>query len=388
MKRCAHPIMAAAPLLLAMLAPAGRAVAKKPLYQTDPVLAGGLRYLLRHQNSRGGWMEQVGPAVTALAVRALIRGGYPADNAAIVKAMKYIESTRQPDGGFYVHDLLQTYNTSIVLSALAALPGGTYKKQIRQAQKYLISLQHIAGQKDARGRVITKNSSWYGGVGYSNDRPDLSNTSFFIAALHDSGVPARNPAMRRALVFVTRCQENSETNPMPWARGTHNGGFIYTPVHGGGSAFGNHDILHGAGTAHGSLRSEWTAYGSMTYAGLKSMVYCGLTKTDPRVKAAVKWIRRHWTLRSNPGTGSSRMGLFYYYLMFGRALHALGVNTITDVNGIKHHWRGALHHRLAALQLKNGSWKNLWAVRWLEAHADLVTAYSCLALENADRPTK
>lgn len=120
MKRCAHPMMAAAPLLLAMLAPAGRAAAKKPLYQTDPVLAGGLRYLIRHQNSRGGWMEQVGPAVTALAVRALLRGGYPADNAAIVKAMKYIESTRQPDGGFYVHDLLQAYNTSIVLSALAA----------------------------------------------------------------------------------------------------------------------------------------------------------------------------------------------------------------------------------------------------------------------------
>ena len=29
----------------------------------------------------------------------------------------------------------------------------------------------------------------------------------------------------------------------------------------------------------------------MTYSGLKSMIYAGLTKDDPRVKAAVQWIR-------------------------------------------------------------------------------------------------
>ena len=35
------------------------------------------------------------------------------------------------------------------------------------------------------------------------------------------------------------------------------------------------------------------SYGSMTYAGLKSMMYAGLTKDDPRVKAATEWISKH-----------------------------------------------------------------------------------------------
>ena len=359
--------------------------AGKPLYKTDPVLGKGLKFLISTQQPNGGWVTKVGPAVTALVVKGMVQGGYSVRNAVIIKAMKYIESTRQADGGFYVHDLLQNYNTSIVLSTLAILPRKQYASQIKAAQLYLMSLQHRAGQKNAAGKVITRNSSWYGGTGYYQDRPDLSNTSFFIQALHDSGVPSSNPAMKAALVFVTHCQENSETNSMAWAKGTHNGGFIYTPVNGGGSDMGDHDTLQGASQAKGSLNSQWTDYGSMTYAGLKSMVYCGLTPKDPRVIAAVKWIRANWTLNSNPGTGGSRMGLFYYYLMFARALHALHVKTITDVNGIVHNWRAEIRAKLKSLQNRNGSWKNKWSPRWLEFSPELVTAYACIVLETVDR---
>ena len=41
----------------------------------------------------------------------------------------------------------------------------------------------------------------------------------------------------------------------------------------------------------------------MTYAGLKSMIYAGLTANDPRVKAAFKWIRPHYSVQENPGMG-------------------------------------------------------------------------------------
>ena len=34
----------------------------------------------------------------------------------------------------------------------------------------------------------------------------------------------------------------------------------------------------------------------MTYTGLKTFLYAGVGKDDPRVKAAVDWIRRHYTL--------------------------------------------------------------------------------------------
>ncbi|NNM84648.1 MAG: hypothetical protein HKL96_02665 [Phycisphaerales bacterium] len=351
----------------------------------NEVLARGLGYLVKHQEPNGSWLGEVGPAVTALAVKALVQGGLPMSSPAVARGMKFIESTREPDGGFYVHNLLQNYNTSIVLSTLAALPGDTYKGQIKAAQKYLISLQYKTGSKTPKGQAITKDSSWYGGVGYSTGRPDLSNTGFFIQALHDSGIPASNPAMKRALVFVTHCQANSETNPLPWAKGRNGGGFIYTPANGGGSDFGDHDTLKGASHAKGSLNSEWTAYGTMTYTGLKSMVYAGLTAKDPRVKAAMMWIRDHWTLHANPGTGGSRMGLFYYYLMFARTFKALKVNTIKDVNGINHHWKHELYATLKSLQRKDGSWKNIWANRWLESNPDLVTAYSCIALEAAGK---
>ena len=370
-------------LFMGMVSPVFAAA--RPLYKTHPTLDKGLKYLMATQAPDGGWVPQVGPAVTALAVKAMVGAGIPVSNPAVVKAMKFIESFRRPDGGFYARELLENYNTSIVLSTLAILPHKQYAAQIRAAQHYLLSLQHLSGQKTADGKTITRESSWYGGVGYGHDRPDLSNTSFFIQALHDSGVPASNPAMKAALVFVTHCQENSETNSMAWAKGTHNGGFIYTPVNGGGSSMGDHDTLRGASHAKADLNSQWTPYGSMTYAGLKSMVYCGLTPKDPRVIAAVKWIRANWTLNSNPGTGGSRMGLFYYYLMFTRALHALHVKTITDDNGIMHHWRSEIRAKIKSLQNSNGSWKNKWSPRWLEFSAPLVTSYVCIILDTVDR---
>ncbi len=342
----------------------------------DRVLARGLNYLLTVQQPNGAWLDQVGPATTALVVKAFVQAGIPVSSPAIARALHFIESTHQPDGGFYVHNMLQNYNTSIVLSTLAMLPGKEWKKQIRQAQHYLISLQRVAPMKDASGQPITPGNSWYGGVGYGAGRPDLSNTTFFISALHDSGVPASNPAIQRALVFVTRCQENSETNSQPFAKGLSNGGFIYTAANGGESQAGDRDNLKGGSTL--------AAYGTMTYAGLKSMVYAGLTKTDPRVKAALKWIRANWTLSFNPGTGHSKMGLFYYYLMFARSLAALGTPEITDANGIQHNWRREIHQKLAALQRKNGSWKNIWSKRWLEFNPVLVTSYSCLVLDAAD----
>lgn len=348
----------------------------KPLYKTDRPLGKGLDYLLAHQNPNGSWVPQIGPGATALVVKALIQAGYKPQFKPIAKAMKFIEATRGPDGGFS-EMVLPNYNTCIVLSTLAIMPGHAYQHQIKAAQKFLISLQRVPPMKETNGKVITKNSSWYGGVGYGTGRPDLSNTSFFIQALHDSGVPASNPAMKRALVFVERCQENSETNPEPFARGLHNGGFIYTPANGGESAFGNADHINGPPTL--------TPYGTMTYAGLKSMIYAGLTKHSPQVRAALGWIRSHWTLDYNPGTGGSRMGLFYYYLMFARTFRALRVSTITDMNGVKHNWRREIRHKLISLQRQNGSWYNKWSNRWLEQVAPLVTAYSCLILEDTDK---
>ena len=51
-----------------------------------------------------------------------------------------------------------------------------------------------------------------------------------MEALRDSGLPADDPALKRALIFVSRCQNlKSEFNDQPWAGKVNDGGFVYNP---------------------------------------------------------------------------------------------------------------------------------------------------------------
>jgi squalene-hopene/tetraprenyl-beta-curcumene cyclase len=190
-----------------------------------------------------------------------------------------------------------------------------------------------------------------------------------IEALRESGLPANDPALQKALRFVSRCQNlKSEFNDQPWAGNVNDGGFIYTAAQGGQSMAGQ--------TEESGLRS----YGSMTYAGFKSLVYAGLTKDDPRVKAALDYIGRNYTLDENPGMGQS--GLYYYYQAFAKAMSALGEPRFTDAGGNAHDWRAELVAALIQRQGSDGSWVNT-ADRFMEGDANLVTAFALIALANA-----
>ena len=172
--------------------------------------------------------------------------------------------------------------------------------------------------------------------------------------------------MKKALVFVSRCQNlESEHNTTAFAAKNPDGGFYYTPAAGGASMAGK--------TADGGLRS----YGSMTYAGLKSMIYAGVGPDDPRVKAAIKWLASHYGLDENPGMGTA--GLYYYYHTFAKALDATGANRFEDAAGKSHDWRAELIAAIAKRQQPDGSWVNE-NNRWLEGDANLVTGYALLAL--------
>ena len=60
----------------------------------------------------------------------------------------------------------------------------------------------------------TPESNWYGGAGYGkHQRPDLSNTQTMLDALRDAGVPPEDEAFQRAVAFITRAQNRSESNP-------------------------------------------------------------------------------------------------------------------------------------------------------------------------------
>jgi len=115
----------------------------------------------------------------------------------------------------------------------------------------------------------------------------------------------------------------------------------------------------------------------MTYAGFKSMLHAGLKEDDPRVAAALTWIRDHYTVTENPGLGDA--GLYYYYHLFAKSLSTAGIDTLKGEDGVEHNWREELVAHLAKLQGKDGAWTNS-NERWMESDPNLATTFSLLAL--------
>jgi squalene-hopene/tetraprenyl-beta-curcumene cyclase len=369
--------------LLASVLFSGTALAQQAARPQTEAEKKAIAYLMTQQDKEGAWVPQVGPAITAMVVKGLVQAGTPVEDPALKKALGFIQSTKQKDGGYY-KDSNPNYNSAIVLSTFAAFqqgatsgkaPWGGYLQDISGLVNFLKGLQLDEGKKDDKGAAITKANSWYGGAGYGSSRPDLSNTAYFIEALHDSGLKGDDPAIQKALVFVARSQMNGETNDLAFAKGATDGGFIYTPAGGGDSKFGTIGRMEGGST----LRS----YGSMTYSGFKSMLYAGLTEDDPRVKAAIKWISSNWTLEYNPGSGGSADGQYYYLHVFARAMGAWKHDEVTDSKGVKHDWRKELGDFLQGQQKADGSFVNAKSERWLEGNPVLATAYAVLALEEA-----
>lgn len=336
------------------------------------LLENGAKFLVSAQSADGSWNGDTGIGITCLALRALVQHP-PAGpgNATVQRGVEWVVKQEREDGTLYSPDgLVKNYETSVALSMFAALGDDKHKAVMERMQKALLD-----GQWDENdGKSI--DDPFYGGAGYGRGkRPDLSNLQFMLDALKDSGLPKDHPAYKKALVFVSRCQMLGEHNDQTFAKNSTDGGFIYSPANGGESK---------AGEVQVGDRTELRTYGSMTYAGFKSMLYAGLTKDDGRVKAALDWIGQHWTLEFNPNMPEkqSKEGLYYYYLTFARALGTWNEPIVRDKAGREHDWRSELVERLAKLQKDDGSWVNE-ADRWMEGSPALTTAYSMIALQAA-----
>ncbi|MCA9067913.1 MAG: hypothetical protein KDA84_03270, partial [Planctomycetaceae bacterium] len=266
----------------------------------------GIDYLKSSQNDDGSWTTNRTLGITGLVVNALLESGVPATDPTVQKGLKVLESHVQEDGGIYVpKSRLVNYETCIAVMTLAATNDKKYQPIIEKAEKFLRKLQWDEGEGLETSDVA------YGGAGYGgSSRPDLSNTQFLMEALKSAGAKEDDPAFKKAMIFVSRCQNlETEHNTTEFAGKINDGGFYYTPAAGGNSGAGK--------TPEGGLKS----YGTMTYAGLKSKVYAGLKKEDPRVKAAFDWISKFYSLDENPGEGTK--GLYYYYHTFAKTLAVL-----------------------------------------------------------------
>jgi squalene-hopene/tetraprenyl-beta-curcumene cyclase len=338
----------------------------------DQCVDKAIAYLKANQGEDGSWGGQQSPGITGIVLTGMLETGKITDkDPAAEKALKYIESLINPKAGHIAGKdpkvQLQNYVTCVNVLALTAAKRESYKTVIADASKFLRKLQW----DEDEGK--TKDDDTYGGAGYdSKSRPDLSNTQFFLDALVAAGVPKTDPAYQKALIFVTRCQNlKGEGNDQKWAGKIEDGSFIYSPSDGGSTK------VQDKPNADGSL----PGYGSMTYAGIKSLIYCGVSKDDTRIKKAYEWIRKNYTLERNPGMPEQRAhwGLYYYYHTLAKTLSVMGVDELVDGDGKKHDWRAELVAVLAKKQQSDGSWINDQD-RWMETNPQIVTGYALMAL--------
>ncbi|MCX6272041.1 MAG: terpene cyclase/mutase family protein [Bacteroidetes bacterium] len=326
----------------------------------------GLVFLRAQQKENGSWQDY--PAITALSLSSFLRGGYDftTQDSFITRGFNFLLSNQQKDGGIYV-DENANYNSAIVLMAFKDAGNIAYQSVIGKLERFLLNLQF----DEANG--YTRDSLYYGGVGYGfKARPDLSNVQWSLEALYQKNkyeieasrdenerkmLEEKNKYLERTMVFLARCQNLSSVNPEPYT--SNDGGFMYGPGI--------------------SKAGDQKSYGSMTYAGLKSMIHANLSKNDQRVQAAFTWIQKNYSVDENPGMGSQ--GLFYYYHTMAKSLEIYGENIISDSSGKKHNWKEELANKIIGYQKADGSWVNPLHNRWMEDNPVLVSCYSILALE-------
>ena len=179
-------------------------------------------YLRSTQSPTGAWVTprtSIGPTTIVLA--GLIDAGVSIDDPMIVAGLKFALTCVAEDGGIYTPEgFLLNYETCCAVMCLAKANEATKTKHnkepyngiLAKAEKFLRAQQFIETNN------TKPEDPNYGGVGYGNRaRPDLSNVQFFLDAMKATGAKEDDPAIQKALVFVSRCQNlESEHNSMPF----------------------------------------------------------------------------------------------------------------------------------------------------------------------------
>ena len=291
----------------------------------------------------------------------------------------WLTTMQNEDGS--IHDgELANYSTSAALLALGRADSEGHAEVIARGRAFLERLQLDEGEGYSEGDV------YYGGIGYgSTERPDLSNLQMALEALSASGLEAGAPTYEKALRFLQRTQNRSESNDVRIVDGK----IVITSGDDGGAAYMPGDSKAGFVELEDGTRVP-RSYGSMTYALLKCYVLAGLPRDDPRLQAAMEWCRKNYTLDVNPGfehladPAAAYQGLFYYFLTMAQALDAWGDDYVVTADGVRHHWRAELCGRIIELRNRfEGYWVNRNSPRWYEGNPLLATAYALLTLDVA-----
>ena len=358
-------------LTLGLLGFATFAQAEPP--DTKAALDKGFAWLKANQKENGSWSDENYPALSALGLWALAKSGREDMKEAADKTATFVASFAQEDGGIYKKATggrgtggLSTYNTAICMIGLQMADAEKYAPIILKAREFMVGAQVQGDSPDA------------GGFGYNvpgqseRDRADLSNTGWAMAAMRiTQPTEDKRPAdakradlqWEKALAYVEKLQNKDA------ADADNVGGFGYESA-------GERD---GTTTSEGG-KVTLRGFGSMTYAGLEAMIYSQVGPEDPRVRSAVAWAARHWSVAENPGMG--KRGLFYYYVIMAKSLNLIGgEGALKKADGEVIPWRNDLAAKLVAEQNEAGFWTNSDNTFW-EGDPALVTAYALLVLQD------
>lgn len=342
----------------------------------------GLQWVEAQQKPGGHWSSPEWPALTGFAVWSMSLSEDYKNSEAVDKGVTYLKSNVQDDGGIYVVPKISfkgggksNYNTAISMVALHLTGREDVRPIVLRARNFVAAGQHLGGDV------------YYGGFGYdaSTERvyADLSNTYIAMEglALTESAEDFRTEGEKAEIdkqaaeTFISKIQNRKESNDATWVSETpeNKGGFAYHPEESKAGTIQAED-----GTVY------FRSFGSMTYAGLLSLIYADVDRTDPRIKSAIDWTTRHWSLDENPGMGEQ--GYFYFLNVLSKALAVYGENQLVAEDGTRINWRQELVKKLVSMQKIDDEGRGYWVNeenRFWEADPVLVTGYTLIALQVA-----
>jgi len=330
---------------LLILLPAGCARTSR-----QPALAAASKYLWSQQADDGGWHSHTygllrsGQSLTPFVLDALLQvpeGIYQPPSTKVERAVSFLRSNTRLDGAMGMMDPdvpdYPNYATALSVTALSRARHVGWESQVQRMVDYL------------RVQQFTEQNGWaqdhpaYGAWGMGGNRRtppdtghvDLSMTRYVLQALRAAGLPASDPALERARVFVERCQnfDGKHTND-------GDGGFFFSTTE---------SDTNKAGADGRRLRS----YGTTTADGVLALLALGSSPGDERIVAAQRWMSGHHRDMNVPGfIGEAyerwpRGLAFYYSAVSAQAFRALKVNAgATVIEGLRR------------TQRSDGSWAN------------------------------
>ena len=337
---------------------------------------------------------------------------------------------------------LANYNTAVCMMAIHALGRPDLVPVVQRARTFVAATQNLGGSEYRGGMGYDPHSPRgdYADLSNSYMAYEAMRATQSVEDLRAEGDPKADLDWDAVRQFLAQVQDLPSVNPRPWAGADPDdlGGFVYTPdpatapppppkrdaprrplpppedwpdpvpegprpegrpaprpdfqpdfrpgtvppaAPRGGDASAPAPALAPAPAGGPGIRLR--SFGSMTYAGLLSLVYANVSRDDPRVTSAWDWARRHWTLDENPGKGPE--GLFYFYNILVKCLDVFGDETIALPDGTEIVWRQDVLRRFLSLQQEDGSWCNT-VNRFWEGDPVLVTSYMILSIRRALGP--